>query len=109
MTADRQTVQNDTTLPAANEGAEGDKTPGASGVAALDRAFSILFAFRPGDSALYDAARPFSLEFGERYRGLTLKVPRAVLSARLPDIEKLMALRLSGESKLGALANTAGE
>jgi AraC-like DNA-binding protein len=61
---------------------------------------------KPGDSALYDAARPFSLEFGERYRGLTLKVPRAVLSARLPDIEKLMALRLSGESKLGALANT---
>jgi hypothetical protein len=52
MTADRQTVQNDTTLPAANEGAEGDKTPGASGVAALDRAFSILFAFRPGDYAL---------------------------------------------------------
>ena len=48
MTAERQTTQNETT--AANEGDAA--TPGQSGVAALDRAFSILFAFRPGDYAL---------------------------------------------------------
>ena len=49
MTAERQTTQNETTS-AANEGDA--VTPGQSGVAALDRAFSILFAFRPGDYAL---------------------------------------------------------
>lgn len=49
MTAERQTTQNEIT-PAANEGDAA--TPGQSGVAALDRAFSILFAFRPGDYAL---------------------------------------------------------
>ncbi|MFX7854014.1 helix-turn-helix domain-containing protein, partial [Acinetobacter baumannii] len=49
MTAERQTTQNETT-PAANEGEAA--TPGQSGVAALDRAFAILFAFRPGDYAL---------------------------------------------------------
>jgi AraC-like DNA-binding protein len=60
----------------------------------------------PGDIGLYDAAHPFSLLLGERYRALNLKVPRPVLLARVADVDKLMARRFPGESKLGALVNS---
>ena len=60
----------------------------------------------PGDMGLYDAARPFALHFGEQYRSLILKFPRPVLAARIPDIDKLMALRLAGDSKLALLVNS---
>ncbi|CAD6560242.1 helix-turn-helix domain-containing protein [Paraburkholderia sabiae] len=59
-----------------------------------------------GDIGLYDAAQPFSLHLGERYRALNLKVPRPVLLARVADVDKLMARRFPGESKLGALVNS---
>ncbi|WP_321893213.1 AraC-like ligand-binding domain-containing protein [Paraburkholderia tropica] len=59
-----------------------------------------------GDIALYDAARPFSLHFAEQYRSLILKFPRPMLAARIPDIDRLMALKLSGDSKLGLLVNS---
>jgi AraC-like DNA-binding protein len=60
----------------------------------------------PGDIGLYDAARPFALHFAQPYRSLVLKFPRAVLAARIPDIEKLVAVRLAGDSRLGSLAST---
>jgi AraC-like DNA-binding protein len=60
----------------------------------------------PGDIGLYDNARPFSLLFGEQYKALILKLPRPVLTARIPDIDKLTALRFPGDSRLGALANS---
>ncbi|KVD46810.1 hypothetical protein WS61_09940 [Burkholderia sp. ABCPW 11] len=60
----------------------------------------------PGDIGLYDAAQPFSLLFGERYRALNMKVPRPVLLARVSDVDKLMARRFPGDSKLGSLVNS---
>jgi AraC-like DNA-binding protein len=60
----------------------------------------------PGDIGLYDNARPFSLLFGEQYKALILKLPRPVLAARIPDIDKMTASRFPGDSRLGALANS---
>jgi AraC family transcriptional activator of tynA and feaB len=59
-----------------------------------------------GDIALYDAARPFVYDFGSPYRMLLAKVPRRVLLSRLPDAERLTAIRISGASKVGSLAST---
>jgi AraC-like DNA-binding protein len=63
-------------------------------------------ALRSGDIGLYDAARPFSLNFGEQYHSLILKFPRPVLASRIPDIDKVMALKFAGDSRLGALVNS---
>jgi AraC-like DNA-binding protein len=61
---------------------------------------------RPGDIGLYDAERPFLLHFGEQFRCTNLKLPRPVLAARVPNVNKLMAQRFAGDSRLGALVNS---
>ncbi|MDB5828837.1 MAG: AraC-type DNA-binding protein [Variovorax sp.] len=48
---------------------------------------------RPGDIALYDAARPFSYDL-EPQSVLLLRVPRKQLLFRVPEAEKLTAMRL---------------
>src|SRR5471032_1758700 len=61
---------------------------------------------RPGDLFLYDQARPFTLEFQESYSGIMLNIPRPMLKTSLPSAGRLIANRISGESKLGELAGT---
>jgi hypothetical protein len=59
-----------------------------------------------GDLFLYDQTRPFTLEFQQRYVGLMVNIPRPLLESRLHTASRLTAHRISGESKLGALAGT---
>ena len=54
---------------------------------------------------MYDAARPFVYDFSRPYRMLLAKMPRRVLLSRLPDAERLTAIRIAGTSPLGALAS----
>lgn len=59
-----------------------------------------------GDLFLYDQARPFTLEFQDRYAGVMVNIPRPLLELRLRAASQLAAHRISGDSKLGALAGT---
>jgi AraC-like DNA-binding protein len=61
---------------------------------------------RPGDLGLYDAARPFRLDFGAPYHAVTLKFPRSVLAARVSSIDKMTARTFAANSRLGALVNS---
>jgi AraC-like DNA-binding protein len=58
----------------------------------------------PGDLALYDATRPFELEFPERYNAITLKSSRNLILERLPAAAEMTAIALRGDSRLGSLA-----
>lgn len=57
-----------------------------------------------GDMALYDATRPFELEFPERYNAITLKASRNQLIERLPAAAGMTATSLRGSTRLGSLA-----
>jgi len=59
-----------------------------------------------GDLFLYDQARPFTLEFQNSYSGIMVNIPRPMLETRLPSASRLIAQRISGETKLGELAGT---
>lgn len=60
-------------------------------------------ALTPGDLALYDTSRPYSLSFAAEYRMLVVMVPRNLL--RLPErpVAALTAHRISGRTGTGAL------
>lgn len=59
-------------------------------------------ALVPGDLALYDTSRPYSLAFAQDYRMIVVVVPRALL--RLPErpLAALTATRISGRQGIGA-------
>lgn len=61
-------------------------------------------ALSPGDIVLYDTARPFTLDFPESYSEVVIKIPRKLLSVRLPQAESLTARSLTADSPLGRLA-----
>ncbi|HSV53066.1 MAG TPA: helix-turn-helix domain-containing protein [Burkholderiaceae bacterium] len=56
-----------------------------------------------GDMTLYDATRPFELEFPERYSALNLKFSRNQLIERLPAATDMTALALRGNTRLASL------
>jgi AraC-like DNA-binding protein len=58
----------------------------------------------PGDFVIYDAAKPFIYDFPDGYHMLLTKIPRRVMLSRLPDAERLTAVKVSGASALGSLA-----
>jgi len=60
---------------------------------------------RPGDIALYDAARPFTYDL-EPQSVLLLRVPRKQLLSRVPDAEKLTAVRLDKVPAMSTLLAT---
>jgi AraC family transcriptional activator of tynA and feaB len=60
----------------------------------------------PGDIVLYDTARPFTLDYPNSYRDITLKIPRKLLSSRLAASENLTARSLSGATSMGRLAGS---
>lgn len=59
-----------------------------------------------GDVVIYDTARPFVYEFADSYQMVLLKIPRRAMLARVPEAERLTALRISGQTPLGSLAAT---
>ncbi|PRX92045.1 helix-turn-helix domain-containing protein [Paraburkholderia sp. BL25I1N1] len=61
---------------------------------------------RPGDLSLYDAARPFRLDFGAPYHAITLKFPRPVLAARVSGLDRMTARTFAANSRLGSLVNS---
>jgi AraC family transcriptional activator of tynA and feaB len=60
---------------------------------------------RAGDMALYDAARPHRLVFGDHFQKLILHVPRAIMRARVPGVERYAAMAISGKAGMGAIAS----
>lgn len=56
----------------------------------------------PGDLALYDTARPYTLSLTGLSRIAVWKIPRPFLLMRAPGIEACTAVRVSGASGLGA-------
>ncbi|MDF2052227.1 helix-turn-helix domain-containing protein [Arthrobacter sp. Cr_A7] len=60
-------------------------------------------ALTPGDFALYDTSRPYTLSFDQSYRMMVVMFPRALL--RLPErpVSALTARRVSGRQGIGAL------
>jgi AraC-like DNA-binding protein len=61
-------------------------------------------ALSPGDIVLYDTARPFTLDFPQSYSEVVIRIPRKLLSARLPQAESMTARNLSAGSPMGRLA-----
>jgi AraC-like DNA-binding protein len=60
-------------------------------------------ALTPGDFALYDTSRPYTLSFDQSYRMMVVMFPRTLL--RLPErpVSTLTARRVSGRQGMGAL------
>ncbi len=59
-----------------------------------------------GDLFLYDQTQPFALDFYQGHRTILVNIPRPLLVSRLPKARRLTAQRISGTSKLGALAGS---
>lgn len=57
----------------------------------------------PGDLAIYDTSRPYSLVFGEEFRTMVVMFPRHLLSLPPDMIGQLTAVRMSGSTGLGAV------
>ena len=74
---------------------------------------------RPGELALYDAARPYTLTFDAPFAQAVFQLPRALLTERLGGLDGLTAARVAappellsgsdGERALDLLAVTLGE
>ena len=58
---------------------------------------------QPGDFALYDSTRPYTLSFTERFHQLVVQMPKTVLSRHLLEPEKFTAVSISGRTGLGAV------
>lgn len=61
---------------------------------------------QPRDLVLHDQTQPFSLQFGPQHRAILITIPRPLIISRLPTASKLVAQRISSDTKLGALAST---
>lgn len=58
---------------------------------------------RPGDLAVYDTSRPYSLEFGEEFRTMVVMFPRELLSLSSESMGEVTAVRISGSEGVGAV------
>jgi AraC-like DNA-binding protein len=61
----------------------------------------------PGDFAVVDGARPFSLDFGDDFEQLSLTLPHELLMPLLGGSEAVTGQAVRGETGLGALASGA--
>lgn len=57
----------------------------------------------PGDFALYDSTRPYTLTFDGQFQQIVLMLPGPTLRTALRDTERLTATRVSGERGAGHL------
>lgn len=58
----------------------------------------------PGDFALYDATRRYTLTFDDEFRQLVLKAPRPALADRLDFPERFTATAIGGSAGMGRVA-----
>ena len=58
---------------------------------------------QPGDFALYDSTRPYSLLFPNAISQIVMKMPRATLKQRISLPETLTATRISGDKGIGKI------
>ncbi|NBA97578.1 helix-turn-helix domain-containing protein [Pseudomonas sp. R5(2019)] len=56
-----------------------------------------------GDMALYSAAQPSLVSYPQGSRSLVLKIPRALLAARVARTEPITAVTLKGDSGIGSM------
>ncbi|MFT4157236.1 MAG: helix-turn-helix domain-containing protein [Microbacterium sp.] len=71
-----------------------------TGLLIQDRREAVL---RPGDFAVYDTDRPYSLVFDERFRTMVMMFPKQLLSLPPELVGQLTALRISGHEGLGGI------
>ncbi len=57
----------------------------------------------PGDFALYDSTRPYTLQFDEPFQQVVLRLPRPILHTALRDTHRLTAHTVSGQRGAGHL------
>ncbi|QKJ21269.1 helix-turn-helix domain-containing protein [Microbacterium hominis] len=57
----------------------------------------------PGDLAVYDTSRPYSLVFDESMRTIVLMLPREALGVPSTTMQQLTAVRFSGDEGMGAM------
>jgi hypothetical protein len=62
-------------------------------------------ALTPGDFAIYDTTRPYTLTFERDFRMLVVMFPRSLLGIKTRDMTKLTARRVSGRRGIGALVS----
>jgi AraC-like DNA-binding protein len=60
----------------------------------------------PGDFALYDSARPYTLHMERPFRQLVWQLPRTMLLDRAPALREHTAVRVPGRSGVGAVVST---
>lgn len=60
---------------------------------------------RRGDLVLYDAARPHRIECPRAFKKLIVSIPRKMFNDRLAGIEHCMALRIPGNTGIGAVTS----
>ena len=58
----------------------------------------------PGDFALYDSTRRYTLAFDDEFTQIVLKTPRALLTERLARAETCTALAIKGSAGMGRVA-----
>ncbi len=58
---------------------------------------------RPGDLAVYDTDRPYSLVFGEEFRTMVVMFPKHLISLPPDMVGQLTAVRISGQEGLGGM------
>lgn len=61
-------------------------------------------SLRPGDMTIYDATRPHKIYCPEKFSKLIVSLPRAMMHARLPGIDRCAALPVAGAAGIGAMA-----
>jgi len=59
----------------------------------------------PGDFALYDSTRRYTLAFDDEFSQMVLKAPHRLLSERLPSAESCTALAIKGSVGMGRVAS----
>ncbi|MBB5639616.1 AraC-like DNA-binding protein [Cryobacterium roopkundense] len=57
----------------------------------------------PGDIAVYDTNRPYTLEFDRDFRTLVLMFPHDVLDLSVESVAQLTAVRMAGDAGLGRM------
>ncbi len=66
-------------------------------------------ALRPGDLALLDSARPYTIEFGGEslFEHLIVRIPRTQLDAHAAHLERVTSIALSASGEPGGLVSSA--
>ena len=100
--ADRERVRRSRSLIAESPDehlALGLQTRG-SGVVVQDERTAVL---RPGEFALYDTSRPYTLDFPDRFEMVVFQLPRRALGLPEPDLRNITGVTIGADQGLAAL------